>query len=223
VARAAAMRWVWRGYVLLFVLLAALFGWVVPVRHPAPVIVMLGFQLATTVAVWIIANRLRSMKSPMLVTAMLLNAATIGAGALVVGPLLVIPSFAASSLAVVLAQPARYPSSLSIVPHSLAVFGPLALEWLGVLPSTYHVTGGAFVLAPWAVSLTPATGIAIVVGSLVVQLAMVSALAIAQRRTQDDQQDRLHAQSWHLQQLLPQGMAKLSASPAPRGSCGRGS
>jgi serine/threonine-protein kinase len=220
VARVAAMRWVWRGYLGLFALLVALFEWGVPVRHAGPVIAVLVFQAATTVAVWLVTRRLVPMGSPLLLVAMLLNAATIGAGALVLGPLLVMPSFAATSLAVVLAQPTRFRPSLSVAAHGLAVFGPLALEWLGLLPSTYYVKGGAFVLAPWAVTLTPVTTVVIVVGSFAVQLAMVGALAIAQRRTQDDQQDRLHAQSWHLQQLLPQGMAQLNEGPGPRGiSC----
>ena len=220
VARVAAMRWVWRGYLVLFVLLVAVFEWGVPVRHAGPVTAVLVFQAATTFAVWLVTRRLVPMRSPLLLVAMLLNAATIAAGSLVVGPLLVMPSFAATSLAVVLAQPTRFRPSLSTAAYGLAVFGPLAAEWLGLLPSTYYVKDGALVLAPWAVTLTPAMTVVIVVGALVVQLAMVSALAIAQRRTQDDQQDRLHAQSWHLQQLLPQGMAQLNEGPGPRGiSC----
>ena len=167
VARVAAMRWVWRGYLVLFVLLVAVFEWGVPVRHAGPVIAVLVFQAATTFAVWLVTRRLVPMRSPLLLVAMLLNAATIAAGSLAVGPLLVMPSFAATSLAVVLAQPTRFRPSLSTVAYGLAVFGPLALEWLGLLPSTYYVKNGALVLAPWAVTLTPAMTVVIVVGALV--------------------------------------------------------
>ena len=137
VARVAAMRWVWRGYLVLFVLLVAVFEWGVPVRHAGPVIAVLVFQAATTFAVWLVTRRLVPMRSPLLLVAMLLNAATIAAGSLAVGPLLVMPSFAATSLAVVLTQPTRFRPSLRpwararrVRPARGGVAGALAVDLL---------------------------------------------------------------------------------------------
>jgi hypothetical protein len=76
------------------------------------------------------------------------------------------------------------------------------LEWLGVIPSTYHLDHG-LVLTPWAIDVDGAFASALIIMALFSQAAIIAAMMVMQRVAQDRAQDRLHAQTWHLQQLLP--------------------
>ena len=87
--------------------------------------------------------------------------------------------------------------------HLLVIAVPLALELLGVVPRTFGLEGGALVLRPWAITLSPTAMIAAVLGTVVLQMLgnmlMLDRFRVAQKRSEE----RIHLQAWQLQQLVP--------------------
>jgi len=173
-----------------------------PILRVGPV-VALGLLVATTGFVaWLTSRRPLPLRSPIFVVAIWLNAATLGCASLVFGPLLIVPFFLIISLAGMLSQPSSYHWGVIVVPHALAVAIPLALEWIGILPSTYRI-GGGLLFTPPAIELSQTLTVALVVLSIVVGAVIMSAISISLRVAQQRAQDQVHAQTWHLKQLLP--------------------
>ena len=122
---------------------------------------------------------------------------------IVFGPLLVMPVFVIGSVGVVLTQPTGFRWPLLVGTQAFGVVGPLALEWLGVLPSTYHVGPEGLVLTPWVVTLTPVLAVGLVLVALGSQLAVTTVVHLSRAAAQDRIEERLYTMRWHLEQLLP--------------------
>jgi hypothetical protein len=126
--------------------------------------------------------------------------ATIG---VFLGPLLLLPILLFGSMPIMLLAPTvNFPTTI-VVSHLLAVAVPLALEWLDVVPHTYSVSGGALVLAPWAIDVTPSALLFTLLGTIVMQTISNAVIVERQRRAQERAQELLHVQKWQLQQLVP--------------------
>ncbi len=201
--RQASLRWLASGYVGVVAAIVVLFGFVFPVLVVWPIAALVGLSAFTNVMLWYATRHPLPMRSPLYLVIVILNACAIGAGAYVTGPLLIVPMFLIGTLAAALSQPFGYSVPTVALPYVLAMAVPFVTEWVGITPSTYHVEHGTLVLAPWAIVLTPAATIALNLLGIAAQAAITSALMIAQSRAQRTAQEQLHAQSWHLQQLLP--------------------
>jgi hypothetical protein len=124
-------------------------------------------------------------------------------GAIVLGPLLLMPVLTCASIVTFTVQPARHPPWLVLAFHLAALFVPLALEWTGVLPPTYHLDGHGLLLTPWTLDLSPTLGLIVLLAAITVQVVSEFVVVLNMRRSQELAQDRLHAQRWHLEQLVP--------------------
>jgi hypothetical protein len=199
--RQRVLRNLWMGYAGML-LVALLFVLCARVVHAWPIVLTLALTATTGTTVWFAARRQLAMRSPVYVVVAWLNALTLGAACLVLGPLLIVPLLLVGCVASALVLPTSHRAAPFIVPHVLALSVPLALEWLGILPSTYHLDHG-LVLNPWAIELTPSLAIVAMVAATASQIVISVSLSLAQRDSQIAAQDRLHAQTWHLRQLLP--------------------
>jgi serine/threonine-protein kinase len=122
---------------------------------------------------------------------------------ILIGPLFLVPTLLfGSSTIMVTIQTVRMPGTI-LVMHLAAVLLPLGLEWAGILPDSYALTGGALVLRPWSVEMGPTTMFFMILASIVVQLITNLYVLDAQRRLQDRAQEQLHVQAWQLAQLVP--------------------
>ena len=131
------------------------------------------------------------------------HAASLAAGCLVFGPLLLMPLFVlVSAIGALIERTTRSAASV-LVPYGVAIAVPLGLEWLGALPASYTIRGGSIVFTPPALDLAPGPTLFVVVFSIVSSCLLIAYLLVAQRRVHEAAQDRLHATSWHLRQLLP--------------------
>jgi serine/threonine-protein kinase len=85
----------------------------------------------------------------------------------------------------------------------LAVMLPVVLEWIEVLPATWHIGHGRMVIiSDMVVSKGRQTELALIAGNLLFTLVIaLLALSIARRRRLAQQQ--LYVQAWHLRHLLP--------------------
>ncbi len=136
---------------------------------------------------------------------MLLNFTLVAWVSCIFGPFLFAPGIAASSAAtfVLAVRQKSWLRSLPFVFAMLAVFVPLGLEGLGVLPRAYSFENGVitvhpliaeFHALPTFVSLTIVTFVQLVLPAVLLNRA-VDAFVDAERRS--------FAQAWRLRQLLP--------------------
>lgn len=207
-----SVRWLARGYTVVVLAMIVLFLVVLPVRHLTPIVFMIGLTAATNVALWLAGWRPLPLRSPWFVVVLWLNCAALVASGIVVGPLLMVPIFLIGTLSTAFSQPFGFSTFAIVLPYTMSFAAPLVLEWVGVLPSTYRVEHHALMLTPWAVNLTPAATIALMLIGITAQAVITSSLMRTQTRAQQHARDLLHAQAWHLKQLLP----RRSADHAPK-------
>ncbi len=126
--------------------------------------------------------------------------ATVGVllGPLVLSPILV---FGTAGMFTMVSA-VRMPKTIYVL-HLSTLFVPLLLEWAGVLPSSYHFSGNALVLSPWAVDVAPVAVVFMILAVVVMQLFTNVFVLDRQRRIQERAQELLHVQKWQLEQLVP--------------------
>jgi hypothetical protein len=204
--RTATLRSVVRRSVPVYCGLAGLLGFalaVLPVREPAPLVIMIVLALATATLALTLGVPSSSMRTWTYWVALLINAALLGMAALVFGPLFIAPVYVVGSLASWLTQPSAYPAWITISCHIIPFTLVIALESLGILPPTFHLGPHGIELTSWVIELTPTAAIVVFSLSVGSQLLTTSVITLTGRRTQEDAQNRIHVQRWHLQQLLP--------------------
>jgi len=153
-------------------------------------------------AVWM-SRRPLPMRTPWFMVLLAVNCTLIAATGLMFGPLLVMPMFAVGSLAAYLAQPNGYPAWVIVVAHGAPFAALLALEWMGVVPSTTSFDNGALVLTAPVMDLDPAVTTAVYASAIGAQFLNTIMATLAGRGSQERAQNLVHAQKWHLDQLLP--------------------
>jgi len=131
-----------------------------------------------------------------------LNTLVLITGSYVFGPLLIMPVFVCGSLAIYLNMPVGFHPSVVVMAHVAAVVVPIVTELTGITPRTFSIAHGLH-LEPYAIDV-PTTGLVMVmIVALVLQFLNTTITSLSQRRGQEFALDKVHAQSWHLKQLLP--------------------
>jgi serine/threonine-protein kinase len=177
--------------------------------------------LAAVVAtgMWVIARRLAREAvegtSLWFVALGVLAATLLFMSGVLFGPFLVLPAFLVGSIAGFLSQPTDFkpwiPVSMMCAPLVLVVL----FEYLGVIPHTTSFVKGALVITSPIVDLTPLRTALLVGLSVLAQVINTVFLFVSTMKVQRAAQDRIHAQRWHLEQLLPLEDAQ-STLPMPR-------
>lgn len=184
-----------------------------PVRHAWPIVATVATAFVLAGTLWWMARRLWPMRTPWYLWILFLNTSLLIGGAFVFGPLLIMPIYVCGSLGVYLVAPARFHPATIIVAHVVAMVVPVVLELAGVLPRTFQISDNQLVLTPFALDLPP-WGLALVlVLATAAQLTNTAVISLGQRSIQEAALDAVHAQSWHLKQLLP-GAGDASTPPA---------
>jgi hypothetical protein len=121
------------------------------------------------------------------------------------GPLVLVPQVAvASGAAIIVGIRANAITRRAITFFALlASLGPLALSWLGVLPSVYTVEADRIVIHPYAVGFPPVPTFLLLLAATISGIALsthllgqgVEALVGAERRT--------FARAYRLKQMFP--------------------
>jgi hypothetical protein len=160
--------------------------------------------VASAYTQWVGMKPERAFASRLLVV-MTLNFALVGTCSLLFGPLVLVPGIGASSAAA-LVLAVREKSWLRYVPFSmaiLAVFVPLGLQQLGVLPRAYSFDEGVITIHAGIVDFHPArTAVSLAIVTLV---QMILPAVVINRAVDNlvDAERRSFAQAWRLRQLLP--------------------
>ncbi|MBX3247419.1 MAG: serine/threonine protein kinase [Myxococcales bacterium] len=189
----------------------ARFGWVlyVPVmlwmgiRNPGLAVLLFGFAFAAGFfQYWVATSATSSL--PVRRTAAFLNLFSIAPLTFAFGPFWVTPIVVLASLPASILYLDGLGRRFVGVAASLAIVLPAALEWAGVLPTTYRFVDDGLLLSSPMLSL--GDPIATQVGLLAICLAAVYASIRLVGGVRDHLQEtevRLHRQAWQLQQLVP--------------------
>jgi hypothetical protein len=102
-------------------------------------------------------------------------------------------------------------SLLLIAVITLGYFGPIALELLGMLPSTFEIRDGELVSRAGALVVHDRT-LAVLVVSSIAFVVVAGILAARIYRTSRDARLQLAIQAWHLRQLLPAAPRAMSSA-----------
>ncbi len=176
---------------------------VVGIAQAWPLVIM-GTQTLALIAVAALAGtRKIPFNAAVAMTILCLHIFLLATVGVFLGPFLLLPILLFGSMPIMIMAPTVYFPKTIVVGHFIAVAIPLALEQLGVVPQSFTISGGALVLDPWAVDITPTALIFIVLGTIALQLIANALMLDRQRRTQERAQELLYVQKWQLQQLVP--------------------
>ncbi len=122
---------------------------------------------------------------------------------LLFGTLLMLPIFIVGSLAAFLSQPSNHRPITIIGFHVIPFATMIALELTGVLPRSFHIANNDLVISPYTMDVTPLSLIVMLGLGYAIQVGSSADIQVKFQRDQQKAQDRVHAQWWHLKQLLP--------------------
>ncbi len=199
--RQRVLRWAGRVFTGTTVLPLALL--LLPIRHAWPIIGMSVVNVLLALACFGASRRPLPMRSGWFFIILALDLALLSMTGLIFGPLFVLPMFLIGSLASWLVQPARREIWVIVIAHVLAIVPMVILEVVGVLPTTFQIVDGGLLLTPWSLELTPVSAAIILTSACAAQFFNTVFIAITGWRSQEAARNRVHAQSWHLQQLVP--------------------
>ena len=136
-------------------------------------------------------------------------------GVLIAAPL-ILPAMAVTSLTAFLSNPRVRHATPVVLVHVLAVFAPVGLERVGVLPRTFSTNGDTFAIHSWSVTISAGWLLVIVMLAAVSHLISSTAMVRQLRRAEEHAQLELRVYKWHLEQLLPPAEATFSAPTVRR-------
>ena len=197
--RRRVLGWGAASYAFIALGLCSLFMF--PVRHMWPLVSSIGVLVAISASLGWMSMRLMPMRSLWYLWILALNTLVLITTSYIFGPLLIVPVFLCGSLAVYLNTPIGFHPSMVVVTHVAAMVIPLATELTGITPRTFSMEHGLH-LQPYAVDLPTSGLVMVMIVAMILQFANTTITALSQRRGQEVALDRIHAQSWHLRQLL---------------------
>jgi hypothetical protein len=122
----------------------------------------------------------------------------------ILGPLLIMPIIMIGAIAAFLAQPSRaYASWITVIAYVFPFIAMLVLEGVGLLPQTVRFEDGAIILTSSQLEHRPVSTSIVLAAALFTQVVNTVLVANTRNRTQVAASRAVHAQTWHLKQLLP--------------------
>ena len=200
-ARQNVVKWVSRACfgVALGIPLFLLF----PTHHGWSILLLAGLNAAMGVLTWALARRELPLMTRWYFAVLALNTLILANGSLLFGPLFLVPIYLIGSLASWLTLPTGRSPWIVVIAHALAIVPFVGLELVGVLPSTFRLEGPGLLLTSPIIDLTPIRSGIMLSIVFAVQCANTIFIAVGIRRAHESVQNRLHAHTWHLEQLLP--------------------
>ncbi len=174
-----------------------------PVRHAWPIVVMSVINGGIALACWAASRKVLPMRTPWFHVLLGLDVGLIAMTGVIFGPLLLLPMFLIGSLAAWLVQPSAREVPMIVIAHLLAFLLLIVLESTGITPATFQIVDGGLLLTPWALDLTEVSAVIVITAAMVAQFLNTLFISLTGWRAQEDARNRLHAQSWHLRQLVP--------------------
>ena len=200
-SRRAVLAWAARGFTVLFVLTLVLF--LLPLRSYWQPALSSGLCLGIVVVTRHMGKRPLPGRSPWFLVLFIASCTLLAVAGLAFGPILILPIFMIGAMAGFLSQPTEWPPWIVIGGLVVPILVLVLLEVGGALPPTFWFRDGALVLQAPILDLTPLPTLLLVAGSLLTQVVNTVFIATSTMKVQRAAQNRVHAQTWHLKQLLP--------------------
>ena len=172
------------------------------VYNPFPMIVIFAAIIANLTILLSISRRPNPSQLWMYVVLVIHGALLATCGILVSTPL-ILPAMAVTSLGAFLSNPRVRSAPAVFAVHVAAVFAPLALELLDVIPRTFALDGNTIAISPWSVSLSSKALLVIVMLAALSHLIATTLLVRQLRRAEETAQEEVHLYKWHLERLVP--------------------
>ncbi len=131
------------------------------------------------------------------------------------GPYVLVPSMAAMGSMLLHLAPDRSRRVTVVVLNCLAIAVPAALQWLGVLPTSYVFERGVLSIQPVMLSFPAVPTHVFLLVSNVALVITGCAMMARFRNTLTAAEERLHVQAWQLRQMVPEEARPASAPPPP--------
>ena len=212
--RQRVLQWASYGYLATLGITIALFF--LPVRTYGPVIAATVVAAAGWLVVRHMGQREVASDSPWWLALLLVTGGIFVASGLLFGPLIVMPMFMIGAIAAFLAQPAGFHWSIPVVGFVAPFVGMIGLELLGILPRTIAFDHGALILTTWTLDLGPVSTALVLGLTLATQIINIVFISLSRNQAQVDASTLVHAQSWHLKQLLPSASETETTGSVPK-------
>jgi serine/threonine-protein kinase len=199
--RQGVMRRAGIGYLMTIPIMLGMLA--LPLHHVWPLFFGMAFAVAIGTLSRYLSKRVLPMRSLWFVAFLFLNCSMISTTGLLFGALLILPMFIVGSLSAFVSQPTHHSRWLMVTVHLAPMAALLGLEAIGVLPRSFSVEAGTLVITPYAVDLSPVSLIIVFAIAFLVQIASTFEIQHAFRIAQEDAQNRVHAQRWHLGRVFP--------------------
>jgi hypothetical protein len=131
------------------------------------------------------------------------------------GPYVIVPSMAAMGAMLLHLAPDGSRRVTIVVLNCLAIVVPAALQWLGVVPSSYAFEHGVLSIQPVMLSFPAVPTHVFLLVSNVALVITGCAMVARFRDTLTSAEERMHVLAWQLRQLVPDEARPASAPPAP--------
>ena len=168
-----------------------------------PLVLLAGLLAALILLTGLTGTRQLRFSKHLMLVVLVLHLLLLASVGMFLGPLLILPILLFGSMPIMIVTPALDMPKTIVALHALAVAIPLGLELLDVLPRSFDLAGGALVLDPWAIDLTPSALLFTLLMTIVAQLIANAWMLYRQRQDQERAQEMLHVQKWQLEQLVP--------------------
>jgi hypothetical protein len=199
--RQSVLRRAGIGYLVTIPILLGMLA--LPLHHTWPLFFGIGCGAAIGALSLYLSRRVLPMRSPWMIAFLALNCLMITTTGLLFGALLILPMFIVGSLSAFVSQPTHHNRWLIAGFHLAPMLALLALEHGGVLPRSFAGVDGALVITPYTLDLSPLTLVIVFALAFFVQIASTFDIQSAFRAAQEDAQNKVHAQRWHLGQVFP--------------------
>lgn len=130
------------------------------------------------------------------------------------GPYVVVPALAAIGSMLLQMPPNKKGRASLVALHCFAVAVPAVLQWVGVLRPSYLFRDGTMTIVPNMLWLPPMQTNAFLLIASIALIVTGSAILGRFRNTLTIVEERMHMQTWHLRQLVPEEARKVSV-PTP--------
>ncbi len=109
------------------------------------------------------------------------------------------------------------PARIIVVSHAIPMVALLTLETLGIIPSTFHLSGGnGLTFTLWVIDLTPTITLLVFTLAFVTQSLHVTGVTLIGKRAAETAQNHQHAVAWHLRQMLPRANDRPETDHVPK-------
>lgn len=184
------------------------------VHDPLPIIIIFA-AIAANLTILLSISARPNPSQLWLYVAVVVHGVLLAACGILISTPLILPAMAVTSLGAFLSNPRVRSATAVLAVHILAVFVPVALELLDVIPRTFTLDGDVMSVSPWSVSIASRWLLLVVMLAGLSHLITTTLLIRQLRRAEEMAQEEVHLYKWHLERLVPSWRSSMGRRSGP--------